>query len=151
MKTFCGNDCCERCEQYQKVCPGCEKTGGHPCGGSCVAAECVKANGREGLEALKKAILAEVNGIGLPGLQAGELYLLLGSYVNLEYPFPGGQKAKLLDDGRVYFGCQIERAGMERCYGVAADEKILVVCEYGCGGSAPELLFFKRREPQKIG
>jgi len=45
----------------------------------------------------------------------------------------------------MYLGNQIEIDGKERCYGVAADENYLLVCEYGCNGLDPEIVIYKRR------
>lgn len=33
---------------------------------------------------------------------------LSGAYVNLEYTFLNGKKVKLLDDTKIYLGCQVE-------------------------------------------
>lgn len=35
--------------------------------------------------------------------------------------------------------------GIERCYGVVADERFILVCEYGCNGADPEIIVYKRR------
>ena len=69
-----------------------------------------------------------------------------GFYVNLEYPLPNGQSVKLLEDNKVYLGNQIEIQGSGRCYGIVADEKYLLVCEYGCGGADPQIVVYKRRQ-----
>ena len=71
---------------------------------------------------------------------------LNGFYVNLEYPLPNGQSVKLLEDNKVYLGNQIEIQGSNRCYGIVADEKYLLVCEYGCGGADPQIVVYKRRQ-----
>ena len=76
-----------------------------------------------------------------------DLNALPGSYINLEYTLPGGQKVKFWEDGRVYLGNQLEKQdGSCRCYGLTADENWLLVCEYGDNGSDPELVVYKRRE-----
>lgn len=142
--SICGSDCCEKCPIHGKTCPGCRETGGHPCGGTCVAAERIESQGMESYLALKAEIVARVNSLGLPGLEISDLFLLNGSYVNLAYPMPDGQNVKLLCDSRVYFGNQVEQQGSDRCYGLVADETMLVVCEYGCGGSDPELLVYRK-------
>lgn len=145
MKTLCELDCCDKCELFGKSCRGCAETNGHPCGGSCVAADCIRKGGADAFAALKQAIIAEINALGIPELHVTDLALLIGSYVNLEYPLSSGQKAKFLDDGKVYLGMQVERSGNERCYGVVADEDILLVCEYGENGADPSLLLYKKR------
>ena len=145
MKTLCELDCCDKCELFGKSCRGCAETNGHPCGGSCVAADAILSGGMDTYLALKKAIIDEVNTLGIPGLRIEDLALLIGAYVNLPYPLPSGQSVKLLDDGKVYLGMQIERPGNERCFGVVADDEILLVCEYGENGANPALLLFKKR------
>ncbi len=52
---------------------------------------------------------------------------------------------KLLEDNNIYWGNQVEIPGSDRCYGLAADEKYLLVCEYGCNGVDPEIVTYKRR------
>ena len=64
---------------------------------------------------------------------------------NLEYTLPSGQNVKLLDDDTIYLGNQICKTGSGRCYGLAADERCLLVCEYGDGGSDAEIVVYKRR------
>ena len=57
---------------------------------------------------------------------------------------------ELLRDGEIYLGCQVERPGSERCYGLAANGEHLVVCEYGCGGADPQLVLYKRRQGSSV-
>ena len=144
MNTFCGLDCCDKCPLKGSTCAGCRETDGHPCGGSCCAAERVKADGCEAYAAMRQAVIDEVNALGYEGLHADSVVPLLGAYVNLAYPLPSGA-VKLLDDGRVYLGTQVEISGSDRCWGVIADESCLVVCRYGAGVSNPELVLFKKR------
>jgi hypothetical protein len=94
---------------------------------------------------LKDALIEEFNSLGIEGLNLTDLNLLSCSYINLEYTLPNGQKVKLLEDDKMYLGNQVEIEGNERCYGVAADESHLLVCEYGCNGSDPEIVIYKRR------
>ena len=77
-----------------------------------------------------------------------DLNLLNGFYVNLEYPLPNGGTVKLLNDADIYWGNQIERPGNDRCYGIVGDERHLLVCEYGCNGSDPEILVYQKRGPR---
>ncbi len=145
MTTICGADC-SQCD-FQGKCRGCVQTDGRPFGGDCVAAECYRKGGEACFRRFKEQTIAEFNALGIPDMPViPELCLLNGAFVNLEYELPGGQKVKLLDDTRVYLGWQVERPGNERCYGLAADEKLLLVCEYGCGGSEPEIVVYKRRQ-----
>ncbi len=50
MLSICGADCCGECNKRNE-CGGCVKTAGHPFGGTCIAAECIK---RDGFEVFKK-------------------------------------------------------------------------------------------------
>ena len=58
---------------------------------------------------------------------------------------PSGARAKLLEDNRVYWGNQVEIPDSPRCYGLVADDRHLLVCTYGCGGSDPEIVLYKKR------
>ena len=145
MQSICGSDCCAVCPQ-KAACGGCRETGGHPLGGGCVGAACGGQGGLEELDRWKGATTAELNALNLPDLHLDDLHLLNGFYVNLEYRLPNGQAVKLLEDSKVYMGSQIERPGQERCYGVVADEKYLLVCEYGCNGADPKIVCYKRRQ-----
>ncbi len=72
------------------------------------------------------------------------LYELKGDFINLECRLPNGGKAKILDDGKMYYGAEICKDGSDRCYGLAADERQLVVYEYGDAGTDAELVVWKR-------
>ena len=116
----------------------CCKAGGCESPGSCFSGEC----------ALKERLIKEFNGLRVPGMdRVTDLNALPGSYINLEYTLPGGQKAKFWEDGRVYLGNQICKGdGSGRCFGLTADENWLLVCEYGDKGGDPEIVVYKRRE-----
>lgn len=144
MLSICGLDCCCDCNK-KNDCGGCVKTDGHPFGGTCVAADCVKQAGLEGLKKMKETLIAEFNALGIHGLQVKDLNLLNGFFVNLEYPLANGQSVKLLDDNRVYWGSQIEIPDSDRCYGVVADDHYLLICEYGHNGTNPEIIVYKKR------
>lgn len=137
--TYCGVDCCRECGRLS-ACGGCEACKGHPFGGSCIAER------NKDFPALKQALLAEINGLGIDGLKVSDLYLLSGSYVNLEYPLPGGETAKFLKNENVYLGNQVECPGRNRCYGVVADENGILVSEYGAMGADPEIVLYRRRK-----
>lgn len=144
MKTICGTDCAA-CA-WKERCKGCAQTGGSPFGGGCVVAACYKAGGEGRFAAEKKRILEEFNALGIADLPTvTDLCPLVGAYVNLEYPLPGGGTAKLLDDSKIYLGWQVERPGSDRCYGLVANQTFLLVCEYGCNGAQPEIILYKRR------
>ena len=123
---------------------GCRESDGHSCGGSCFVAHIIKDSGTEAFLALKANLISEINALGFAGLQVTDLNLLNGAWVNLAYPLPNGSTAQFLDDRQIYLGNQIEGAGNGRCYGVVANESMLLVCTYGDSGSDPELLLYKR-------
>jgi 8-oxo-dGTP pyrophosphatase MutT (NUDIX family) len=142
IKTYCGVDCCSECPRLLE-CGGCEKCGGRPFGGSCVA-----ARNRDFL-LLKKQLIEEINAIGIEGLSVSDLNLLSGAYVNLAYPLANGSSVRFLKEEDVYFGNQVEREGSERCYGIVADETFLLICEYGCNGADPEIVLYKKRRTEQ--
>lgn len=95
---------------------------------------------------LKEELIAEFNGLGIEDMEeVTSLNALAGSYINLAYTLPGGQKIRFWDDNRVYLGNQLRKKGSDRCYGLTADENYLLVCEYGEGGADAEIIVFKRR------
>ncbi|MBR0209012.1 MAG: helix-turn-helix domain-containing protein [Oscillospiraceae bacterium] len=98
-------------------------------------------------EALKKTLIGEINGLRIEGMPRLErLNALVGSYVNLAYPLPGGAKAKFLDDRTTYLGNQLEAEdGSGRCFGVLANVDFILVCSYGRDGADPELLLYRKR------
>ena len=142
--SICGMDCCEQCKRKEE-CGGCKKTDGHPFGGVCIAAECIKKGGFEAFNKAKRDLIDEFNTLGIKGLHIDDLNLLNGFYVNLEYPISNGESIKLLCDNNIYWGNQIEIESSERCYGIVADNKYMLVCEYGCGGADPEIIMYKKR------
>ena len=73
-----------------------------------------------------------------------DLNALKGSFINLPYKMPGGQMVKIWDDDRIYLGNQLHKKNSDRCYGIAADERYLMVCEYGKDGADAELVVFCR-------
>ena len=145
MKSNCGEDCCSQCGRREE-CGGCQKTDGHPFGGSCIAAEYIKREGADAFLEFKKNLIREFNALGIPGLHVEDLNLLIGSFVNLEYPLSNGQTVKLLEDNKVYLGNQIEIPGSERCYGIVADDRYLLVCDYKCAGTEPRIVCYKKRQ-----
>ncbi len=94
---------------------------------------------------MKEQLIKEFNNLGISDMEiVTDLYEGKGDFVNLEFPLPGGQIVKLWDDEKTYFINQIEKKGTSRCYGLTADEKHLLVCEYGEGGSDSQIILFKR-------
>ena len=98
-------------------------------------------------EALKKQLIDEINALHIEGMPKLEkLNALVGSYVNLTYPLPGGQTARFLNDRTTYLGNQLEpEDGGDRCCGVLANADLILVCTYGGDGADPELLLYKKR------
>lgn len=144
MKSICGLDCCKECERKAQ-CGGCIETNGKPFGGTCIAAECIRKDGIEVFEELKKTLIDEFNSLKIKDLKVNNLNLLNGFFVNLEYELPNGHRVKLLKDNDIYLGNQIEIPGSDRCYGIVADEEYLLVCQYGCMGADPEIVAYVRR------
>ena len=95
---------------------------------------------------MKKDLIEEINALEIENLQINDLNLLNGFYVNLEYQLSNGQSVKLLEDNKVYLGNQVEIPRSDRCYGLVADDTYLLVCEYGCGGTNPQIVVYKRRD-----
>ena len=104
--------------------------------------------GDEGqFEAFKRQLIEEINALHVPGMPKLEkLNALVGSYVNLEYPLPGGMKAKFLDDRTTYLGNQLEsELPSDRCFGVLANADFILICSYRAEGADPELILYKKR------
>lgn len=98
-------------------------------------------------EAFKQQLIAEINDLHIEGMpELKSLNALVGSFINLEYPLPGGQKVKFLNDSTTYLGNQLESAfGGNRCFGIAASMEFILVCTYEAGGTNPELVIYKKR------
>lgn len=151
MKTKCGAEC-NNCG-FKENCGGCAETNGHPFGKACVIAECCSNNGVEHCSAaclssckLKEQLIEEFNALGIKDMErVTNLNALKGSFVNLEYTLPSGQIIKFWDDNKIYLGNQICKKNSEQCYGIAADNNFLLVCEYGNNGENPEIVVFKKR------
>ena len=56
-----------------------------------------------------------------------------------------GERTSVIDERGVKSGAQVERDGNERCFGVSADDDMIAVSEYGCNGSDPVLILYKKR------
>lgn len=138
MKSVCGANCAA-C-RWNSTCPGCSDE-------KCFIAKYIKRSGREKYGELKGQLIGDFNSLGIPGMpEIDELYALIGNYVNLEYPLPGGKTVKFLDDSSIYLGNQVECESVEgRCYGLLADERFLLVSEYGIDGADPEIVMYVRR------
>ncbi len=104
--------------------------------------------GREKFEEFKQQLIREFNTLlhveGLPEVRS--LNVLSGSFVNLEYRLPNGQKVRFLDANATYLGNQLEcEFGGSRCFGIAANMEFLLVCTYEENGENPELVMYKKR------
>ena len=141
--TLCGLDC-TGCA-FACGCRGCAQTDGRPFGGDCVTAQLLCTGGKAALAAVEAQLIAAVQALGLSDMAPlTQLHPLPGHYINLPYALPNGRTVQLLQDTRVYLGNQLHKLGSERCYGVAADEHWLLVCEYGCNGAEPALIALRR-------
>ncbi len=97
-------------------------------------------------DAFKAKLSEEINALRVEGMPRVEkLNALVGKYVNLAYPLPGGQNARFLDDRTTYLGTQLEAEGGERCFGVLGNADFILICSYGKDGADPELLLYKKR------
>ena len=94
---------------------------------------------------MKEQLIKEFNNLGISDMEeVTELHEGKGDFVNLDFPLPCGKTVNLWDNEKTYYINQLEKKNSERCYGLTADEKYLLVCEYGEGGSKPEIVVFKR-------
>lgn len=150
--SLCDIDC-SNCT-YIINCAGCKNTDGKPFGKDCIVANCCKTRKfpncsecDKGDCAIKKQLINEINALGIKNMpEVTELYSLKGSFVNLEFPLPGGNTVKFWDDDKIYLGCQLEKTSpSDKCFGICADENFILVCEYGENGINPEIVLFKRR------
>lgn len=149
ISTKCGLDCSE-CD-FRENCGGCVETGKN-----CMIASCCENKGHEKCEnffdpngkcSLRDELISEFNALGIKDMkEVTSLDALKGSFVNLEYTLPGGQNIRFWEDDKIYLGNQICKKGSDRCYGLTADERYLLVCEYGENGSDAEIVVFKRRK-----
>lgn len=141
-KSICGVDC-TKCE-ISSTCNGCDKTKGRPFGADCVVALCLE-NGENTLCKFKKNLIAAFNALNIQDMdEVTELNALKGSFINIEYSLPNGQIVKFWDDNKIYFGNQLRKKGSDRCYGIIADEKYLMVSEYSGYGSDAEIIVFDK-------
>ncbi len=93
----------------------------------------------------KQELIRQFNELGIEDMgEVTELYELKGDFINLEYTLPSGQKIKLWDDNKTYYGAEICRKNSGTCYGLTAGDGYLLVCEYGNGGSGAQIVLLKR-------
>lgn len=92
---------------------------------------------------IKKVLIEEINALGIHNLHITNLYVLQGAFVNQAYHI-NGNEVKLLNDNDTYWGTQVVKDD-GKCFGIACDEKYILVGEYGPDGSNPEIIVFKKR------
>lgn len=145
-ESICGAACAE-CPS-KEVCPGCAETKGCPFGKACFVAKYILTDGMERWQAFKKSLIDEINALHIDAMEpVTELYPLVGTYVNLEYPVPGGA-VKFLKDDEMYLGAQVRNLVDESektCFGVIARENFLLICTYGENAADPALVLYKKR------
>ena len=99
---------------------------------------------------MKQKFIEEVNALGIKDMpRIDNLFVLQGSFINQEYRI-NGNSVKLLDDNASYWGNQVEKIGAKngeesRCFGIACDERYILVSEYGKNGADAEIVVFKKR------
>ena len=95
---------------------------------------------------LKQKFIDEVNALNIPDMPfIDNLFVLQGSFINLEYKM-NGNTFSILDKEKSYWGTQVEKQNSDgRCYGIACDEKYILVSEYGKDGADAEVVVLKRR------
>lgn len=142
FSSLCGADCAN-CP-FSTGCAGCRETDAHPFGQPCMVADYCK-QGHNAFAAFKQKLIDAFNALPLSDLPAvTELFALRGAFINLPFLLPSGETVKFWHDDRIYLGTQLPKPGTNRCYGLAGDDRYLMLCEYGENGIDPELLIFKR-------
>lgn len=150
MSSLCGANCAE-CGYYtNSSCKGCKESDGCPFGKQCFIAKYISVGGMAAYSELVSKLASEFDSLGIEGLpKITELYPMTGAYVNLAYPLPNGETAKLLDDREIYLcnqvECEFSCGEACRCYGLVASMDFLLVAEYGENGINPVLIAYKKR------
>ena len=146
MEAICGAKC-DECELFKSdKCKGCINTKGSPFGKKCWIANYKEFGGRTALAKVQKDLIEEFNSLNIKGMsEVKELYPLHGSFVNLKYPLPSGEKAHFLNDDESYYGNQLVNKESKKCFGIIANMKFLLVSEYGLNGENPEIIIYKKR------
>ena len=150
MKSLCGANC-DECEIFKNnKCKGCINTNGCPFGKKCFIANYIELGGIDGFTQLKNQIINEIKSLEVEGMpKLDNLYPLHGSFVNLEYVLPNGNKVKYLNDDESYLGNQVEcifnDGETKKCFGVVANMSFLLVSSYEENGINPELIVYKKR------
>jgi hypothetical protein len=94
---------------------------------------------------LKQQYIDEINALHIEGLpQIENLFVLQGSFINMEYDI-NGNKVKFLDDNSTYWCNQIQKSH-DRCYGIACNEQYIFISEYGKDGTDAKIVLLKNRQ-----
>ncbi len=95
---------------------------------------------------LKQLFIDEINAFNIKGMPTiDNLFILQGSFINQEYQL-NGNTVFLLNNDETYWGTQVENQNADgRCFGIACDEKYILVSEYGKNGKDAEIVLLKRR------
>lgn len=95
---------------------------------------------------LKQKFIDEINALNIPDMPViDNLFVLQGSFINLEYKM-NGNSFSILDKEKSYWGTRVEKQNSNgRCYGIACDEKYILISEYGKEGADAEIVMLKRR------
>ncbi len=146
-ESLCGANCNE-CPSVNE-CKGCTETKGCPYGKQCYIAKYILTGGMENYLDFKKGLIDEINSLNIDGMEkVCELYPLVSTFVNLEYPLPSGGTVKFLKDDEMYLGTQVKNLlddSGKTCFGVIARESFILVCEYGENCADPRIVIYKRR------
>lgn len=144
MGSICGVNC-EKCER-RVGCKGCVETFGSPFGGKCICAKKIMSCGNADYIKYKAKVAERFNDLNIEGMpKISTMYEMIGSYVNLEYCTPGGIKQKFLNDNDIYLANQVKEIGPDgkptgKCFGVVANDELMIVARYREGGEKPELI-----------
>lgn len=91
---------------------------------------------------MKQVYIDHINALGIDELHVNNLYVFMGAMVNQFYTV-NGNTTKLLNDNEAYWGTQIQKSN-GRCYGVACNEKYILVSEYNKDGTDAEVVTLTR-------
>ncbi len=138
--AVCGADCTQCC--FSNGCTGCADK-------NCFISKYISIGGEEKYREFKNGLIEEINSLNILGMnKLNDLCPLVGSYVNLEYTLPNGEKTKFLKDDEIYLGMQTENsfaADEPSCFGVIANAEFILVCQYVQDAKDAQLLLYRRR------
>lgn len=92
------------------------------------------------VRSMQERIIKVLQTLGIEELkEVDQLWELPGSYINMESKLEKGEKKQVLDNDKMYLCCQVEINDRE-CYGIAADDKEIVVYKYKNDGMDAEVV-----------